>query len=101
MNARHRQVNDAQPETCEKQTHVVPKDVLHELDRILWHDLVEHDLHLLPGGRLELLLNEARPVLVPAELNNIAKDVLAQCQRQHGKSLQIELRQLPPLSTHP
>ena len=76
MNARHRQVNDAQPETCEKQTHVVPKDILHELDRILWHDLVEHDLHLLRGRGLQLLLDEPRPVLVPAELDNIPKDVL-------------------------
>ena len=82
-------------------THIVTKDVLHQLNGVLRHDLVEHNLHLLTGSRLESLLNEPGPVLVPAELNNIAKDVLAQCQRQHGKSLQIELRQLPPLSTHP
>ena len=83
MNARHRQVSDARPETCEKQAHIVAKDILHELDSVLRHNLVEHDLHLLAGGRLQLLLNEPGSVLVPAELNNIPKDVLDRSRRQH------------------
>lgn len=63
---------------------------MHELNGVLWDNLVEHDLHLLPGGRLELLLNEARPVLVPAELHNIPKDVLEHAQRQLFNSLDID-----------
>ena len=106
MNARHRQVNDAQPETCEKQTHVVPKDILHELDRILWHDLVEHDLHLLRGRSLQLLLDEPRPVLVPAELDNIPKDVLDRFRasasyRNTDRVVPIKvMEQLPTRSSH-
>lgn len=58
------------------QTHVITKDVLHQLDGALRNDLVEDYLHLLAGGRLQFLLDEARPVLISTELYNIPKDVL-------------------------
>ena len=64
-------------------THIVTKDVLHQLHGVLRHDLVKHNLHLLARRALELLLDEARPVLVPAELDNIPKDVLAGLPYQH------------------
>lgn len=58
------------------QTHVIAKDVLHQLDGVLRNDLVEDNLHLLAGGGLQFLLDEARPVLISTELYNIPKDVL-------------------------
>ncbi len=58
------------------ETHKITKDVLHELDSVLRHDLVEDDLHLLARGGLQSLPNELRPVPIPTELNNIPKYVL-------------------------
>lgn len=55
---------------------VVAKHVLRERERVGGHDLVEHSLGLLRGRLLELLLNEARPMLVSAELNDEPCDVL-------------------------
>lgn len=38
-------------------------------------NLVENDLLLIAGGGLELLLNKTRPVLIPAKLDDISKDI--------------------------
>ena len=43
---------------------------------MLRHDLVENDLLLLFGRRLQFLLNEARAVLIAAELDYVAEDIL-------------------------
>ena len=63
-----------------QETHIVAKDVLHQLDGVLRNDLVEDNLHLLTRGRLQLLLDETRPVLITAELDNIPKDVLGEVE---------------------
>lgn len=58
------------------ETHIVAEHILDKLQRAIWHDLVEHDLLLLRRCLLEPLLDEARAVLVTAELDNVTENFL-------------------------
>ena len=55
--------------------YVIPENILDELESISRNDLVEDDLFLIAGGRLELLLNKTRAVLIPTELDDVSKDI--------------------------
>lgn len=55
--------------------YVIPENILDELESVSRNDLIEDDLLLIAGGRLELLLNETRTVLISTELNDVSKDI--------------------------
>jgi hypothetical protein len=46
------------------------------LRRFYWNDLIKHTLLLFIRSFLQLLLNEARSMLITAELNNMTKNIL-------------------------
>ena len=54
---------------------VVPKDILHQLERVCL-DLVKHAFLLVAIGRLDLLLDEPGAVLITAKLDNVTVYVL-------------------------
>jgi len=56
--------------------HIVSKDVLYELFCIVWNDLVKDRLPFLETGTFELLLDEARAVLVTTKLNDVVLNLL-------------------------
>lgn len=60
--------------------HVVAKNICHQLDRI-WVKLPKNLIFLITIGCFELLLDEARTVLITAELNYIVVDVLRRVSR--------------------
>ncbi len=55
--------------------HVVSKDVRHQLQSIRL-DLTKDLFFFVAIGRLELLLNESRSVLITTEFNNVIVQVL-------------------------
>ena len=55
--------------------HVVAKDIRHQLYRV-GLNLSEHLVFFVAIGRLQLLLYEARTVLITAELDDMVIDVL-------------------------
>ena len=58
--------------------HVVTEDIGHELQRI-GLQLPEDLLLFVAVGRLKLLLDETRPVLIAAELDDVIVNVLVKC----------------------
>jgi hypothetical protein len=54
---------------------IIPENVLDELESIMGNNLVEDDLLLITSGGFQLLLNETRTVLIPAELDDVSKDI--------------------------
>lgn len=59
-----------------RKPYIVSENVLNELQRRVWDDLVENDLLLIARCRLELLLNKARPMLIAAEFHDVPENVL-------------------------
>ena len=55
--------------------HVVAKDVRHQLQGV-WLDLIKDHLLLFARRSFQLLLDEARAMLVTAELDGVANNVL-------------------------
>jgi len=55
--------------------YVIPENILDELESVSRNDLIEDNLLLIAGGRLELLLNETRAVLISTELDDVSKDI--------------------------
>ena len=56
--------------------HIVAEHTLYQMQGVVGHDLVKDHLLVFFARRLKLLLNEARPVLIAAELDNVAEDIL-------------------------
>ena len=62
-------------------TYIVPKDILYELQSMDGHNLFEDLLLLVNTCCLNLLLDEARAVLVATELHDVAVNVLQQASQ--------------------
>jgi len=60
----------------QKQTYVIAKHVLDQLQRISWNNFVEDDLLLLYSRCFQLLLNETGTVLVTAKFHYVTENVL-------------------------
>lgn len=67
-------------------THIVSKDVVHQVQGVVGHNLVEHLLLLIGSRRLELLLDESGPMLIPAELDDLSDNVLEYCVNERRES---------------
>lgn len=59
-----------------KITYIIAKHVLHELEHAKRYDLIKDYRFFLNGGALKLLLDEARAVLIAAELDDEPEYIL-------------------------
>lgn len=55
--------------------HIIAEEVHHQLEGI-GHDLLENSFLFIAIGTLKLLLNEPRSMLISAEFNDMAVDIL-------------------------
>lgn len=54
---------------------IITENVLDELESVMGNNLVEDDLLLVTSGGFQLLLDETRAVLIPAELDDVSKNI--------------------------
>lgn len=69
---------------------VIAKNVRHQLQRVRKH-FFKHHLLLFAVGRLELLLDKSRTVLIAAKLYNVALNILNQRERERCKRTRQEM----------